>query len=752
MTLLCCLVLPAAGYANSVSSGTSTYCQNCGEVLADTINLPETTVLAIKSVSLSAEPAAVSVIDEQTVERLDILSVRNASDIIPNFYVPDYGSRMTSSIYVRGLGARIDQPVIGLVVDNVPIMNKDAFDFDIDDISSIRMLRGPQSTLYGRNTMAGLIDVTTLSPMRYQGLRASATYGSGNTWHVSAGAYQKLSDKLGMSLNLGGGGTDGFFTNTATGKKCDYGHDYSARLKAEWHPSSALSVLNTFSASRLSQGGYPYEYVETGLIAYRDTCSYMRTFLSDGLTVNYRMPGLILSSITSWQYINDEMCLDQDFLPADYFTLQQRRRENAVTQDFVLKNKPGGIYNGLVGLFGFYKKTDMDAPVTFKDYGIEQLIEQHRNDANSYYPIRWNERSFPLYSNFDNPSMGLALYHQSEVNLSKWTITGGLRLDIEHATLDYHSHLNTSYTIYEKVDTDTYILYRDVPVVIDDRGHLSKTFVELLPKLGATYKIESSTMEGTAYASVAKGYKAGGFNTQMFSDVLQQRLMQLLGLSMIYNVDDIVSYKPEKSWNYEVGIRLNTLDSRWGGEANVFYIDCRDQQLTVFPDGNTTGRIMTNAGNTRSRGFELSAFGKPFTPLELHVSYGFTHAKFHEFFNGKEDYAGKYVPYSPMHTLYASAAYTLDLPFTFCQSFCLEANVKGTGQIYWDETNTLKQPFYALLGASLTFSHPRYSLQFWGRNITDTKYSTFYFMSISHQFLQRGLPATCGVTLRLNFQ
>ena len=65
---------------------------------------------------------------------MDILSVRDAADIIPNFYVPDYGSRMTSSIYVRGLGARIDQPAIGLNVDNVPILNKDAFDFDIDDI------------------------------------------------------------------------------------------------------------------------------------------------------------------------------------------------------------------------------------------------------------------------------------------------------------------------------------------------------------------------------------------------------------------------------------------------------------------------------------------------------------------------------------------------------------------------------------------------------------------------------------------
>lgn len=722
------------------------------EVHPDTVKLHEITVFAIKSDASSGEPTAVSTIDENTVERLDILNVRDAADIIPNFYVPDYGSKMTSSIYVRGLGARIDQPAIGLIVDNVPIMNKDAYDFDIDDITSIRMLRGPQSTLYGRNTMAGIIDITTLSPFSYQGVRANATYGSGNTWHLSAGAYQMLSDTFGLSLNLGGGSTDGFYTNNYTGNKCDWSHDLSARLKTEWHPISALSLLNTFSLSRVSQGGYPYEYIETGEIAYNDTCSYKRTLASDGITIRYRLPNVILSSITSWQYIDDSMNLDQDFTPMQYFTLLQDRRENVVTQDFVVKNVPNQkVYNWLAGVFGFYKKTNMSAPVTFKDYGISKLIEDHRNDANPYYPIRWDDDEFDLNSDFKYPAYGLALYHRSEANLGHWSISAGLRLDYEHASMDYHSFMNSSYTIYERNGNGSFKPYRNVPVDIDDNGHLSNSFLELLPKLGITYEFNISSMIGNAYISGAKGYKAGGFNTQMFSDVLQQRLMKLLGLGMQYDVDDIVSYRPEKSWNYEAGIRLNSINNRFRGEANLFYIDCKDQQLTVFPEGNTTGRIMTNAGNTRSWGLELSAFGKPLPYLDVHASYGFTHAKFHQFFNGINDYAGKYVPYSPKHTLFVSAAYNIELPFTFCHNLCFEANMKGVGSIYWDEANTLRQPFYALLGASLTFAHPRWSLQVWGRNLTDTKYSTFYFMSISHQFMQRGLPITGGITLRLNF-
>lgn len=718
---------------------------------ADTISLPEVTVTAIKHSPLFKEAVASTTVTGSTVEQMDILSIRDAADIIPNFYVPDYGSRITSSIYVRGLGARIDQPTVGLNVDNVPILNKDAFDLDIDNITSIEMLRGPQSTLYGRNTMAGLINVSTLSPFRWQGVKLMAEYGSGNTWHAGAGIYSKPLPTLGLSLNIGAGGTDGFFTNMATGKKCDNALDFSGRWKTEWRPSASLSVLNTFSASRVDQGGYPYEYVPTGEIAYADTCSYKRTFLTDGLTVQWQTQHFILSSITSWQYLNDDMRLDQDFLPDDYFTLRQKRRENSVTQDFVIKSTPSDSpYSWLTGLFGFYKGMDMDAPVTFLDYGITTLIEQHRNDANPYFPIRWIDRQFPLNSNFKYPTEGVALYHRSELSLGKFTLTAGLRLDYEHASLDYRSHCNTSYMLLELTEPETLAPLRTVPVDIDEHGHLSLSFLELLPKISVLYDLSGNSYQANVYASVSKGYKAGGFNTQMFSDVLQQRLMRMLGVGMSYDVEDIVSYKPEKSWNYEAGIHFADHDGKYSAEAALFYIDCSDQQLTVFPDGMTTGRIMTNAGKTRSYGAEISAHASPADPLSLTVGYGYTNAKFKEFNNGKESFAGKFVPYSPAHTLFVRGAYTFDLPVAFCKTLCIAADMKGTGKIYWDEANSLSQDFYILLGASATFAHPRYSLQIWGRNLTDTKYSTFYFMSINHQFLQRGLPATVGATLRIN--
>ena len=145
---------------------------------SDTLSLEEVTVLAIKQNALFGEAVASTEIGEKLAERLDIKSVKGISDVVPNFFVPDYGSRITSSIYVRGIGARIDQPAVALNIDNVPVFSKDAYDFDLADITQLEMLRGPQSTLYGRNSMGGVINILTLGPMQWQGVRAMAEYGS----------------------------------------------------------------------------------------------------------------------------------------------------------------------------------------------------------------------------------------------------------------------------------------------------------------------------------------------------------------------------------------------------------------------------------------------------------------------------------------------------------------------------------------------------------------------------------------------
>ena len=711
------------------------------------VTLNEINITAVKQVeNMREEPEASTVLSGKEIEQLGIVSMRGVSDVVPNFFMPDYGSRITSTIYVRGIGARMDHPSVGLNVDNVPYLNKDAYDFDISDIASVVMLRGPQSTLYGRNTMAGVINISTLSPMSFQGWRAFLEAGNGGRVRANLGWYHKFSPKSGLSISGDYGHLEGFFRNEYNNAKTDKENSFSLRSKFQYNPQDNFRIQNIIGANILRQGGYPYEYIENGKIEYNDTCFYRRFTFTEGLTIGYTHTKFELISITSVQHIDDNMTLDQDFLPESYFTLTQKKKETSVTEEIVFKGKAvENHYAWIAGAMGFYKHMEMDAPVIFKDIGIKTLIEDHRNDANLTYPIKWDTRQFVLNSRFTIPTYGAAIYHESEYNLNNWIFTAGIRFDYEHSDLNYRSFCNTGYQIYHKEETG-YQPYRHVDIDIDDTGKLKKDFFSILPKLAVTYKIDNN--RGNIYAKFSKGYKAGGYNTQMFSDVLQQKLMSIMGIGYQYDVDDVVAYKPEQSWNYELGSHLYFPEIGLGLELTAFYIDCRDQQLTMFPDGTTTGRIMSNAGKTRSFGAEVSSSVSITKNLDFNLSYGYTNARFKEFFNGIYDYSGKWLPYVPSNTFFSQFIYTLQLSKTHLNSLIFDLNLRGTGPIYWNEENNLKQKFYAQLGASITWQWKNLEIKGWGRNLTDTYYHTFYFKSMGHEFLQRGKGIEAGVSLR----
>lgn len=707
--------------------------------------LSEVRVVGVKQTA-DTDFSTVTQITAKEIDRLNILTMKDASDVVPNFYIPNYGSRITSSIYVRGLGARIDQPVVGLNVDNVPILNKDNYDFDLFDIDKIEVFRGAQSILNGRNTMAGQVNISTVNPWRFQGVRTMLELANGHSLKVGAGGYMKQGTSFASALTAYFTKSDGFFRNAYDGKKLDTERQGCLRWKAAFHPSSNSSVMNVASLSLSRQGGYPYRSISSGVIAHDDTCYYRRNAFTDGLTVGWTGKRVLVTSVTSFQYIDDDMTLDQDFLPLPYFTLTQKRHEYAVTEDLYAKGTRGSI-TWLGGVFGFYKDMDMHAPVTFKEHGVANLIEKHPNDMNPNYPIRWDERAFVLGSDFDVVTKGMALYQQSSLKSGNWDFELGLRLDVERSALHYRSNCNTGYTTYHILPDGSSEVYSHNPVVIDQSGDLSRTFVQFIPKIAVGYDLGAP---GRLYGNIAKGYKSGGYNTQMFSDVLQQKIMGMMGLTEKYDVDDIVSYQPEKSWNFEVGGNFSFLDSRLSLNSSLFFFLCTDQQLTTFPDGLTTGRIMTNAGRTRSLGVELSADYSPLAGLMLRGSYGYTNAKFLNYDNGKENLKGKYLPYAPQNTVFLSANYVFPCKIGGFEP-SLNISGRGVGNIYWDDANTVSQPFYATLAVSAAIDNGKVSLRLWGENITSTRYDTFYFVSMGNAFVQQANPCTFGATFRYVF-
>ena len=719
-------------------------------------NIEQVTVVAPaakQTFSLRRQPISSTVLSPAAIERERVLSVKDLSAVVPNFYQPDYGSRMTSSIYVRGFGARIDQPVVGVNVDEIPYLNKNSYDFDLFDIARIEVLRGPQGTLYGRNTIGGQLNIYTLSPLGYSGVRASAEYGTGNTLRAKASYYGRVSDNFGISVGGFYTRTDGFFDNAYDGSDCDRGHSAGGRVRMVWQGADGWSIDNVASVGSSLEGGYAYCLYDeaSGTVSpvnYNGPNSYERVNVTDGFVVKHEGEKMLFTSATGYQYLYDRMLIDNDFTPRSLFTLVQQQREHALTEDIVLRsNDDSRRWQWITGAYGFYKRLRMEAPVTFLEDGIGDLILGAAN-AGIQSVMPWaelmiEESAFDIASNFKIPTYGLALYHESSLRAGRWRFTAGLRLDYEASRMDYDNYTSIHYRLSPMMPQ-----FKELSMPFAGRERMD--FLELLPKFAVNF----STGAGELYVAASRGYKAGGFNTQIFSDILQNRLMAAMMEDMgmpaqpsPYNEASATTYKPEYSWNYEAGGHLAFADGRVRTDFSLFWIECRDQQLTVFPEGTTTGRMMSNAGRSRSRGVEVSLSWNPTTHLGVWGSYGFTDARFVKFDDGEADYAGNVLPYAPRNTVSLGATYRLHVGARMLDDVVVNCSWQGAGKIYWNESNTLSQNFYSQLGASVDLRKGDFTLSLWGRNLTGTDFYTFYFKSVGNSFFSHGKPRQLGLTL-----
>ena len=218
-----------------------------------------------------------------------------------------------------------------------------------------------------------------------------------------------------------------------------------------------------------------------------------------------------------------------------------------------------------------------------------------------------------------------------------------------------------------------------------------------------------------------------------------------------------VSYKPEFSWTYEAGTKLRVLESRLTLDAALFLTSVRDQQIARFSD-NGYGRMMVNAGRSRSWGAELSLKYAPVEAISAWASYGFTHATFTKYDDGTDqNYTHNYVPFIPRHTLSAgidwkavsSSMGSRQQSTVKFHSLTLGINTLGAGRIYWNEANSASQPIYFTFGAHAILDFGKCSINLWGRNLLDKNYHTFYFQSMGRAYAQKGHPVQVGVDLNI---
>ena len=749
---------------------------------------------------LRQQPLSSTVLTGQEIGSLGVRDLREISDFVPSFVMPNYGARFTSSIYVRGIGSRVNSPSLGIYVDDIPLMNKSAFNSHVWQLDRVDVLRGPQGTLYGINTEGGLVRQYTKNPMRYQGTDVNLGIGTRFYRNIEVAHYNKVNDQFAFSVAAFYDGTNGFWKNALTGERADDMNEAGGRLRLIYQPTQKLSFDWIADYQYVRQKAYPYGVLdpEAGDILTdpnQDTQSkYKRNMFNTGLAIKYQGSGFDFHSNTSYQFLKDNLLMDNDYSDIDFIVVDQSQLSNALTQEFTFKSNKESRWHWTTGVFGSYTWLKTTAPNTFGSAFSTMMGQQiggmiYQQMFNSMAQRMGEQAAAAAIERaggvnvgmtlavpcvFRTPQFNLGIFHESSFDITEHlTATLGLRYDYTHSKIDYDTRgiSNMDFNIMGAAAKAT---------VVSIFAHEEKAnFNQLLPKFGLTYKFNDGS---NIYATVTKGYRAGGFNVQMFGDIIQsdvQKSLQGVMQEAMQTHQDVnstvehseevyadllegIKFKPEESWNYELGTHLNLFDNLIHADLSVFYMQIRNQQLSVFTEDYGYGRKMVNAGKSYSCGLEMTLRGSALSNhLSWSLGYGYTHAAFKEYKNRASaraeevDYKDNKVPFVPAHTLSAMADYRWDFADSFMKSLTFGVNMNAQGKIWWDEANTYSQKFYAVLGAHLLADLGVCKVNLWARNLTDTKYNTFAFSSkATGQEVfkaQRGNPFQMGVDVSFHF-
>lgn len=663
--------------------------------------LDEITITATKRSILKKEfSSSVSVLNARELEQNQFQGIKDLNAHIPNVYIPDFGSALSTPIFIRGIGSRRIN-MIGIYSDGIPLLEGASIDADYGDVRSVEFLRGPQGTLFGRGAMGGIINLRSYRPLDYQGTHIKLLAGEYGLAGIQAQSYQNLSEYWGIGASISARHREGYYVNQYNKQTVDKMNNLASKFALQYR-HKGWEVYAFAQYQKRDQGGYPYAPANPdGSLApinYNYPSSYERQLFTSGLNVQkVWADNWMFKSSSAYQSLADEMIIDQDFSPKPDLQASLKSSKNIFTQELNISGK-NKRYSWVTGVYAY-------------------LIDGHRSIINDYnMPQRKNVSQVRI--NFDEPSYGLAAYHQSNYKITeRLSAELGLRYDWERGRQDYDM------TRIDLLNKDNKTHQRRPAKSLDK---------QFTPKFSLNYRFGK---QQHVYASVLRGYQSSGFNMQF--DKPEEQV-----------------YKPEYSWNYELGTHLNLLHNSLSIDAALFYIDWQQQQVTQAIL-NGLGTKITNAGKSRSMGLELALAYRPMNNLNLAASYGYTHASYQVYEElsrqGKTSHAGKFIPQVPRQTIAGRIDYSDNIGHAWLQTLNFGLQYRGLGEIFWDNDNLYKQNFYHLMDVQIVLGFGKTSLELWGRNLNNSQYLAYLTSSRGRQLGQKGLPRHFGVSLRMKF-
>jgi iron complex outermembrane receptor protein len=658
-------------------------------------------------------PVSVTTVQRETLRNDGVRYVNDAARWAPNVFIHEFTARKLSNPRFRGIGAGPNNPGVTTYIDGVPQLNTNSSSLELIDVHQIEFARGPQSALWGRNTVGGLITVASREPARnaWTG-EVTAPFGNKALRDVRASVSGPVvRDRFSVGLAAGYAARDGYTVNDVTGNTLDDRSAGFGKVQLLFTPSASWDARLIVSAERARDGDYALQ----DLAALRRNPFHSsrnfegfthRDVVAPTFLVTHRGSAIDVSSTTGlmrWK-THDQTDLDYTALPLivrdnsekDIQFSQEVRLASAAAAPVAMS--PSVSLRWQAGVSVFTQNYEQDAINTFSPFLLSPFIP---------FPVTQHS---PL-STLDD--VGVGAYGQGT-----WTIRD--RVDLSAgARFDHEKKEGNLSTFFSP------------PIAPPGSVVAEADFAHVSPQFSATVR---ATPRVRIYGTVAEGFKAGGFNAA--SPAGRE------------------AYGEEESWNYEGGVKTSLLNQRLAITLAVFHIDWRDIQLNVPNPAVPAQFFISNTGRAGSSGVEFELSARPSPGVDLFGSAGSTSANFKSGTTSAGiPVGGNRLPDTPKYTANAGAQFSHAV--TGAASLFVRGDLTVYGHRYYNEFNTESQDAYALTNLQFGIRGARLFGEGWVRNAFDTRYVPLAFaypgLAPSGFIGEPGAPRTFGVRAGMSF-
>ncbi len=736
-----------------------------------------------RSENIQETPIAITAFSTTQLEQRSLTNLMEIGAYIPNVVMnsspSSSGGGNNSQIYIRGIGQSdflfTTDPGVGIYVDGVYHPRTLGGVMDLLDLERVEVLRGPQGTLFGKNTIGGAISMTSQKPMGDGTGYLEVTTGRFDRLDIRGSFDVALSDSLAAKVSMSSKNRDGI------GKRLEFGTDKvldtsgdenatSARIALRWEASEDVTIDFTADYTRERNKGVPVilSFVDdngaefgglgglwNALVGGPAGLPFTSAFvIGDGNRYDSYATGgnentldaygfsmdidwtvnenLSFRSITAYRAMEAFFNSDTDGSPLSFVATDQVQDQNQISQEFQLTGTAmGDRLNWMMGVF-YFDEFGRDDNVVRLASGLYDALEALPGPLNGSplgaptapggpgNPINVVlDLDLDIFNEIDIKSY--AAFSQATYEISdKISLTAGVRYSYEKK--DYylnHFRFNSG-----------------VPTVADTT--VSDSWSSFTPMASLDYRVSDDAL---VYASITQGFKSGGFNGRPITD------------------GQVSSFDPETVLSYEIGFKTDWYDNRLRLNGAVFYADYTDMQLgSISADENGVLALrIQNAGKATIKGFELELQARPVANFDIIGSLGYVDFEITELDAGVQDFnLNTQAMKTPEWNFSLGAQYTVEINSSSEISLRGDWTYQSETEQNVQNTDLIRAPGYGLVNTRLTYSNldNDWEIALFVTNLTDKAYITSGYQTLTSfgtANLIYGRPREWGLTVKKRF-